>query len=240
MYHHLLLFTFLLGSFTTGLEKDTPLRILTVGDSITQGGKSAQKEYTYRLPLQFLLYSHSMDFDFIGSRRAGLEEGACWPDIAEGVKFDPDHEGYYGYKTATVCKNVMEAFTHYNVYPDFVLIHLGTNDQKEGNFAATIGEPIKDLILFIRQKNPKTVFLLGHLNFNNSVAVEIRSVLEKIAAETYTEGSPVKTVPHNAGWIENPEHLYTDTFDWAHPNLKGQEKMAKKWFEAMEPYLDAR
>jgi lysophospholipase L1-like esterase len=215
-----------------------PVYILAVGDSITQGGKKVQKEYTYRLPLQMLLHENNIAYDFIGSRQQGLDEGVSWPDVASGVAFDADHEGYYGYKTADVCRKVKEAFTAYKVAPDIVLIHLGTNDQQDGDFENKVGAPLRDLIRFIRMKNPKTVFLLGHLNFNDSKAAnEMRAVVENLASGMNTSQSAVRTVHHYRGWREKPDELYSDTYDWAHPNLKGQEKMARNWFMAMQPFL---
>ncbi|CAN5902495.1 hypothetical protein BH24BAC1_BH24BAC1_03050 [soil metagenome] len=221
-----------------GSSQRDPVRILAVGDSITQGGKKVQLEYTYRLPLQILLHQSGVAYDFIGSRQKGLDEGVTWPEVAEGVPFDPDHEGYYGNKTADVARKVKAAFATYPVAPDIVLIHLGTNDQKHGDYANTVGAPLKDLIGFIRGKNPRAVFLLGHLNFNGSPAAnQIREVVERLAKEKTTRQSPVQTVHHYQNWREKPDDLYTDTYDWAHPNLKGQEKMALNWFKAMQPFL---
>ena len=83
------------------------------------------------------------------------------------------------------------------------------------------------------------IVLLGHLNFNGGKpAMEIRKVKEELAKDMDTRKSPVKTVHHYRGWKENPEAVYTDTFDWAHPNLKGQEKMAINWWNAMQEYID--
>lgn len=217
------------------------VNILAIGDSITQGGKRTQNEYTYRLPLQMLLHENNIDFDFIGSQHQGLDEGVTWPDVAPGLPFDPDHEGFYGNKTATVCQKVKDALPNYKVLPDIVLIHLGTNDQKEGDYENTIAKPLADLILTIRERNPKAVFLLGHLNFKESAnAMTIRNTVEKLATKLNTHRSPVRTVHHYENWYENPEHIYTDTYDWAHPNIKGQEKMARKWFAAMQSFLKER
>jgi hypothetical protein len=47
----------------------------------------------------------------------------------------------------------------------------------------------------------------------------------------------VQTVHHYRHWREKPDDMYTDTYDLAHPNLKGQEKMARNCFVAMQPYL---
>lgn len=77
-----------------------------------------------------------------------------------------------------------------------------------------------------------------HLNFNGGgPAMQIREVVEQVATDLHTPESPVITEHHYENWHENPEHTYSDTYDWAHPNLKGQEKMAMKWFESMRPFL---
>jgi len=221
-------------SFTV---EEKPVRILPIGDSITQGGKRDRNEYTYRLPLQIILYKKNVKFDFIGSRNKGLHEEATWPDVAEELPFDPDHEGYYGNKTADACRKAIEAYDSYHKAPDIILVHLGTNDQKYGDFENNVGQPIREVIRFFRTKNPKVLVLLGHLNFNDSeVATEIRTVINNVAKELNTMESPIKTVHHYLGWNENPKDLYTDTFDWAHPNLKGQEKMAINWWKAIKKY----
>lgn len=225
---------------TGSTVRERSVCILCVGDSITQGGKESQPEYTYRLPLQMLLHEKRVAFDFIGSRQAGLHESVKWPEIAEGVPFDPDHEGYYGYKTEAACSKVKEAFNGYTVYPDIVLVHLGTNDQKEGNYENTVGAPLRDFIQFLRTKNPNVVVLLGHLNFNHGAVAEgIRAVVENVARDLSSNESPVVTVHHYQGWREKPGEIYSDTFDWAHPNIKGQEKMAVNWLNAMQPWLDS-
>lgn len=217
---------------------DRPLVILPVGDSITQGGKRDKAEYTYRLPLQMLLHRQGIAFNFVGSQQQGLHEDATWPEAAEGVPFDPDHEGYYGNKTRKVVDKLKAAWETHNSVPDVVLVHLGTNDQKYGDFVNTVGEPLRELVGFLRDKNPKVVVLLGHLNFNESEpAREIRKVVEALAIDLDTPAAPVKTVHHYRGWLEKPDGVYSDTFDWAHPNLKGQEKMARNWLQAMQPWL---
>jgi hypothetical protein len=61
--------------------------------------------------------------------------------------------------------------------------------------------------------------------------------VESLAKEMHSDQSPVKTVHHYQDWVADPDAVYTDTYDWAHPNLKGQEKMARNWWEALQPYV---
>ena len=86
----------------------------------------------------------------------------------------------------------------------------------------------------------RVVVLLGHLNFNDSRgANSIRPLVESLARELDTPESPVHTVAHYQGWQEHPGQPDSDTFDWAHPNPQGQEKMASRWFLAMSPFCES-
>ena len=213
-----------------------PVVILPLGDSITQGGRVDRPETTYRLPLQKMLRAEGVDFDFTGSLKQGVQPAAVWPDV-DGKPFDPDHEGHYGWKTAAVRDLLGKVIETYPSPADIVLIHLGTNDRRSGDFSADYVEPLRDIIRMVRAKNPRVVVLLGHLNVADGPAAVMRPLAESLAKEMSTPESPVVTVAHYEGFQSDPTAPGTDTFDWLHPNPAGQEKMARKWFEAMKPYL---
>lgn len=239
---------------TTTAALARTIHILPIGDSITQGGKTDREEYTYRWPLFCMLTDAGVGFGFVGSLTQGLQPGAKWPAEYKGKPFDPHHEGHYGWKTAKVWEKLPEWSQKWSAAPDIVLIHLGTNDQgkvptKENPWTAEqeqqeqeriqkqIVEPLESVIAFLREKNPNVAVLVGHLNFNDGSALKIRPLVEAMAKRLNSEQSPVITVHHYQGWKENPAVADSDTFDWAHPNPSGQQKMAQKWFEAMQPVL---
>ncbi len=231
------LLSLVLAMGTTTVFSD-PVTILPLGDSITQGGTTNREEYTYRWPLFQILVEEGVDFNFIGSLNKGLQAQAKWPESYQGKPFDPDHEGVYGIKTAKALERLPDAIPNWEAAPDIALIHLGTNDQGSSDHVASVQEPLREIILLLREQNPDVVVLLGHLNFNGGKAkTHIRPLVNELAAEMSTEESPVITVDHFEGWHENPKHPETDTFDWAHPNPQGQRKMAEKWYEAMRSYL---
>ena len=228
-----LVLLFLLTVFSYAQEK--PIYILPLGDSITQGGKNGKDEFTYRYPLFCKLKDAGVNFDFIGSLKTGLHKDAKWPDYKQW-KFDHDHEGHYGWKTQRVLDKLPVWAKNYKNAPDIALIHLGTNDQS-GKPYESVAKPLEEIIQLLRGLNPKVVVFLGHLNFNGGSALKIREEVEKMAQRVNTKESPVITVHMYKGWQENPKKPNSDTFDWSHPNPQGQEKMAAKWFEAMQPYL---
>lgn len=213
------------------------IRILPLGDSITEGGRRDRPEYTYRYPLFYQLRKAGYAIDFIGSKRTGLHDDATWP-ARGGVAFDPDHEGRYGWTTAQVRDGLVKWIVRYSAPPDVALIHLGSNDYGAWNYYAAIIRPLRDIVAMLRTSNPCVVILLGHLNERGWRPWIIRSMVALMAFALKTERSPVVTVPHHVGWTEDPAHPQTDTFDGAHPNLRGQKKMSEKWFAALVPLLE--
>jgi acyl-CoA thioesterase I len=213
-----------------------PVYIIPIGDSITQGGRR-DDEYSWRYPLFKMLKDANVNFDFVGAYTKGLKGDFKWPDV-DGVAFDTDHQGKYGIKTAKMRDRIKTDKDKWSHAPDIALIHLGTNDQKSEDYVKAVKEPLRDIIKMLRETNPNVVILLGHLNFTGGSAKKnIRPLVEELAKEENTEASPVITVNHYEGFNADPKHKDTDTYDWAHPNPKGQKKMAAKWLEAMKPYI---
>ena len=139
-----------------------PIRILPLGDSITQGGRKVRAEYTYRFPPQKMLSNGHFDTEFIGSMSTGLDADFKWPDV-EGKPFQLHHEGHYGWKTAAVRDHLADWMKTYKHPPDIVLIHLGTNDQdaakkatdsdeKNKLYKQAITDPLSDIIKMLRKK----------------------------------------------------------------------------------------
>jgi len=206
-------------------------RILCIGDSITQGGRKGRPEFTYRLLLQEMLIDRGVNFEFIGSRSMGVDPDASWPEV-RGRPFDPAHEGYYGATTDYVCDQVRIVLPGLSA-PDIALIHLGTNDQNSRDFEEALIQPLTNMISMLRRKNPRVAIFLGHLNFHGGPALSMRPLVENLAIRHHHSEAPVVTVPHYQGWKAHPDDPASDTFDWVHPNPRGQQKMAAAWLAAM-------
>jgi acyl-CoA thioesterase I len=200
-----------------------PLKILCIGDSVTQGGNRSE-EYTYRLPLYRLLKQKGYNVDFIGTRKYGLNEKFHWPD-----DFPPGHEGFYGATTDAV-RQILKQDLPGIPAPDIAIIDLGGNDEDK-DAAKTVIPPLKDIIAQLRARNPKVKILIVQIP---GVYVYIRMHFRVwlMAHELNEEMSPVVTIPIYFGW-----DTQGDTFDGAHPNIKGQNKMAAAIFSELEPLL---
>jgi len=128
--------------------------------------------------------------------------------------------------------------THWENVPDIALIHLGFNDKSDEDPIKAVQKPLREMIGLLREKNPNIRIFLGQIGLNDSPeAFRIMAAVSELKKELNTAGSPVHTVNHFQGWNARPETPESDTFDWAHPNPRGQEKMAANWFSAMRPYL---
>lgn len=228
-----MLYTFARSIFATWLAlcltaaHADPVRILCIGDSITQGGRADREEFTYRLPLQGILRGLGVPFEFVGSQRAGLQPGATWP-----AWFDPRHEGYYGARTAAVRDKLRQHLPTLPA-PDIALIHLGTNDQGHGSFI----EPLEDIVGMLRAKNPRVTILVGQIGLNGWRHQWTHFQVDYMASRLDTWNSRVIVVNHQEGWQANPAGPMADTFDWTHPNQRGQLTMAMRWFDRMRPFL---
>jgi lysophospholipase L1-like esterase len=119
-----------------------------------------------------------------------------------------------------------------------VLIHLGSNDYGALNYYGVIVRPLTDIIRTLRSTNPDVVILVGHLNERGVTPWLIRQLVEVMAYWLSTEESPVETVDHFEGWREDPDDREAHTFDHAHPNPRGQARMARAWFEKLTPHLN--
>lgn len=216
--------------FTAAPAFAAPLKIIAIGDSITQGGKLGTKQYTYRWPLSHMLRDEQVDFDFIGTRTEGLDAAATWP-----APWDAHHEGFYGATSAFVRDRLREDLPKLPP-PDVALIDLGSNDAKDDIGGATIA-PLRDIVEMLRARNPKVAVYVALIPERIVRRVVLHTRVRWAAHELSTAASPVVVVDQDRAWNADPDDPAGDTVDGVHPNLKGQRKMAEAWLSAMRPAL---
>ena len=124
-----LLFFFV--SQATLAQAEGPVRIMTIGDSITYGTGST--DYSgYRRNLGFSLSSAGYAIDFVGSLQSGPSD------------FDNDHEGHGGWEADEIRDNVY--YWLENNPADIVLLHIGTNDISAGQDAAGVATEVGQIL----------------------------------------------------------------------------------------------
>lgn len=202
------------------LVVDEPLRIMFLGDSITQGAGSGKT--TYATHLCDSLAARGIAFEPVGS----VSE---WGIV---------HEGHFGWRADSIL-DTLPRWTRGKEL-DIVLCHLGTNDlgherdvPRDSLIRRTVGD-LEAIVDTIRAGNPGVSIYLAQIiphrvvsqralvdSFNRQVA--------PIGPHKSTPHSPVHIVDHFTGFS-----VFGDLKDDVHPSEAGAVKMAERWLRAME------
>jgi hypothetical protein len=214
-----------------------PIRILPLGDSITQADAN-HLGYRYRLWVK--LVDAGIDFDFVGSLRSNHLGNPQWP-LHKDRLFDRDHEGHWGWRADEILggpaeqeKNSLSEWLK-GYTPDIVLMHLGSNDVLQYQDVAGTAKELRQIIKALRADNPHVIILLAKLIPTRAPPInarieELNAQIAKIPASMGTAESPVIIVDQYSGF--RAEDI--DASDWIHPTRSGEDKMAAKWFEAIQ------
>ena len=200
------------------------VKILPLGDSITQGGSGYA---SYRRNLWFLLKDADYKVDFIGS------QNDFHGNVADSLKdFDQDHEGHWAWETGEIDSRLEGWLEDYQA--DIVLLHVGTNDFDRGQSNPSTMQELSSMIDKLRNNNSEVVILLAKIiPMKNKETNIINESIVALAEAKSTEKSPIVIVDQHDGY--NP---LVDNHDNYHPNTRGESKIATKWFDSLKPYLD--
>ena len=194
-----------------GAQAD-PVRIMPLGDSITQGGSIGG----YRLDLGAKLRSSGRAIDFVGS----LADGP-------GSMPDRDHEGHPGWTIAQVDANVVSWLRTYT--PRTVLLHIGTNDMY-GSDPAGAPNRLSALIDKITNQVPGAdvfVATIIPIRFADQTVRTFNAAITPIVRAKAAAGRKVHLVDMY------PSVPISDLPDGIHPNASGYGKMATTWYNAL-------
>lgn len=192
-------------------------RVMAVGDSITEGGKSF---VTYRPLLAAKLKAAGYAVEFVGSR------------VSESPVGPLAHEGYGGKNVEFLAATVPAHFA--KMPADIVLLHAGHNHTVEEHPVPAMIAATERLIVALRAENPRVVVLLAQVIPSGklpkySYLPEFNRALAQLAARLHTPARPVILVDQAADF-----DWATDTIaDHVHPNAAGAEKIATRWFVAL-------
>jgi lysophospholipase L1-like esterase len=209
-----------LSSFLLGAAAE-PVRILSIGDSITQGGKTF---VTYRLPLDQMMRAAGWSYEFVGSQQSEGPNGPLW------------HEGYGG-KNAEFLAGLMPQKLK-QLKPDIILLHCGHNHSAEEKPVPGILAAERAIIEAARKQNPKVVVLLAQVITSGKLPKygylpELNQAQVLLARELTRADSPVMIVDQATGFDPQKDTI----LDKVHPNAQGAEKMAKQWFLALKGWV---
>ena len=215
-----------------------PVRVLMLGDSITQGGDGRA---SYRQPfITPMNGSYPGKFEMVGSMTTTLG-GNPPSSVFSG---HPNHEGHYGWRADQILNGLPGWLSGYT--PDVVLLHVGTNDaiqdvdNPSAEFLNETWNDIAGIISALRGDNASVrIFLaapvpIGSSNsaFWNAAAGNVSALGGKISSEA--AGAGVSLVTFSSF---DPATMHDDD-DPVHPNATGESYMASTWFSAVQPSLN--
>jgi lysophospholipase L1-like esterase len=189
----------------------TPIRIMPLGDSLTEG--YPQMQGGYRTPLWDLLNSQGLTTEFVGSMTDGFE----W--------IQPHHEGHSGWKIGDLDQQVGIWISTYQ--PDIVLLMIGTNDilnhefegmtERYGTLIDHIFSVKPDVWLVVSRVPP-----IGESTFNSQVQAFNR-LLPEIIQMRAAAGQQISLVDMYAPFTSS------DLLDGVHFNDFAYPRVAEVW-----------
>lgn len=190
-----------------------PLRIMPLGDSITEGQSVPG---SYRIELATLFTADHRPFDFVGSQSNGP------PGLT-----DHDHEGHPGWCLANCANNLddhlAEWLTTYR--PDVVLLDAGTNDLLTGASKQEAVDRLRTVVDHIYRMLPDAHLYIAQIHgagtFNQGVV--------EVASQAGSRGhfAVVVNMDNTGGFAES------DYLDGIHPSARGADLMGRMWYAAM-------
>jgi hypothetical protein len=217
----------LTASTASSAAPDEPVRILLVGDSMTQ---ESSGDWTWRYRLWQHLNKHGVSVDFVGPRNDLWEyvEAHDGSQAYVDPAFDRDHAAYWGLPLATmgaeppvgIGATIGELVDEY--HPDVVVEMLGVNDLAfGGKTPAQLVGMLDDFVDQARAADPNIDVLLGQIPqpWRSDVAT-FNPMLGDLADDLDTEVSRVVSADTAV------DYSLADSFDSAHPNARGELKIA--------------
>ena len=225
-----------LGFFVVGLlaaaYANPLLRIMPLGDSITEGAGAASTA-GYRGPLWTLLANAGYNVDYVGSNTTN-------PDTTNGM--DRDHEGHGGWRIDTTSggNGIFEMLpTWFSSIesPDIILLHIGTNDSG----ADTLNTMARTTALLDRlfAMQPSAHVVVSTIMWRNDATRYARiqtynSNLTNAVAAQVAKGQKISILDMHAAVPGGDEYGAINFGDGLHPNTTGYALMANAWLGAIE------
>lgn len=205
------------------------VQVMALGDSITEGRGGHD---SYRRSLWKNIENGGYSVDFVGNK-SGVRPTSGEPTAYD---WDLDYAAESG-RRADEIRDRLPGWLDASPVPDVVLIHLGTNDLRENQSAASTASEIGQIIDVLRGRNSNVKVIVAKIAyapafFTNAQVDNLNDAIAAMAADRDTAGSPVVVVDQNTGF-----DAATDTFDGLHPTAAAENIQADRWFAKLKDWL---
>ena len=220
-----------------------PLRVVCIGDSITQGrgnrnGSGAEVVSTdgWRYAFWKNCVAAGYPIEFVGSTDTGFESTPVYADF-QGQTFSNLHEAHWGW-TAEQLRDQLKT-TSALWTADLALVYLGTNREPQSDedkisdpegVARTVAA-MRSIVEILRANNPKIAIVLRSPGGDVPRNQQLEAAYQKMANDLGTPSSPISVVLQGPDWQWDPKAPNTDTVDGCHPNKQGDQKIADGFFQ---------
>ena len=199
------------------------IRIMPLGDSITQGVLGSTDDTGYRRALYLSVTAAGYSVNFVGSQAHGIP-----------TDFDRDHEGHSGWRADQIRDNISSWLTTNPA--DIILLHIGTNDISQNQTVSSTVSEVNQILDGIDARSTATVVFLARIinrNDGYSAATTNYNAQLQVLANTRIAGGDLIIVVDQEAALNYP----SDLDDAVHPNDAGYTKMAQCWFTPLSDYL---
>lgn len=233
---------FVVGILLAGQICYAELKIMPLGDSITEGGYEHRPgfpttEGAYRTVLVPELLNLHPEILFVGSHVAGPK-----------TLVQRHHEGHSGWRIDELIsgrvyarsyeKGVESWLPTYN--PNLILLMIGSNDIVQNYFLDQAPLRFAKLIDEIWRFTPcATIFVASIIPTNNS---HLNDEIEKYNGALHNYVTSLKSSGHSVIWVDmyNESNLHWSTSDYSdgvHPSFQGYIKIGRVWFNHIASFL---
>lgn len=198
-----------------------PCKVLPLGDSITVG---LGFDGGYRVELFRRAVEDGHEITFLGTQTPN------GPSMVAGVSFPRNHEGISGETIAQIAARIPQPGL--TEMPHIILLHAGTNDMVQGPDGASdrLGVLLDKLI----DDAPDALLVVSNiipLPFAAALVSEFNATIPGLVQARAEAGAHVLFVDQFDGFPAS------ELYDNVHPDEAGYNRMAAKWYSAIEPYL---
>jgi lysophospholipase L1-like esterase len=196
-------------------ESNGGVRIMPLGDSITDGYTPYPGGYRVNLWQRFVAGGYRVDF--VGSQTNGPAELG-----------DHDHEGHPGWRIDQLDANIVSWLNATD--PRTILLHIGTNDINQNYDVANAPARLSTLIDHILQTKPNVQLFVAQIITEQGEphATMIDNYNAAIPGIVASKGPNVHVVNMHAALTA------ADLADGVHPTQAGYNKMAPVWYDALQ------
>jgi len=175
------------------------------------------------------LENQGVGVDFVGSQRLSTDN-----QTPADLDFDQDHEGHSGWRSDQIKANIANWASTYR--PDVVLLHIGTNDIRQGVSPNVAANNVAGIIDILRSIVPNVKIVVAQIipcgDADPNLINAFNQLIPNIASQKNNANSRVVVADQFSGFS-----LATDSDDNLHPNDSGDQKMADRWYQQLAPLL---